>query len=131
MRFPEWAWAVFLRWALNPALIEGLTKRQRWEVVAWSIGPGIRHHYIRPAEAWLHRHLPTWILIPRLRPLGSGWYRIPSTSAALHLERRLGVHVLEDHFVRIEHGRVTAIGLIDEDHKTCEFWYVDEWVTVP
>jgi len=135
MRFPEWswkwAWTAFLRWALDPVLQDELSGRQRWEVIYCSVGPGIRHHYLRPTAAWLHRYLPTWVLLPRLQHHGAGWYCIPTTSVALHVERRLGVHVLEGDFVRIESGEVTAVGVLDEDQCCSEFWYVDEWVMAP
>lgn len=129
-RMPEWtwrwAWTAFLRWSLDPALPGNLTARQRWQVVLWSLLPGIRHHYVEPVTEWLHRHLPTVILLVRLQRQGAEWYRVPSMQAAIHLWRRLGVHVLEDDFVRIERGSVTMKGLVDEDLQVCEFWPIEE-----
>lgn len=129
MRLPEWtwkwAWSAFLRWSLDPALPRGLSALQRWEVVIWSLWPGIKHHYLQPATAFLHRHLPIPILLLRLQHRGAGWYRVPTIPAAIHLWRRLGVHVFEDDYVRIEYGVVTTKGFVDEDR--CEFWAVDEF----
>ena len=128
MGWPDWTWkwacAGFLRWSLDPVLPPDLSPRQRWEVVLWSLWPGIKHHYLRPTEAWLHRHLPTKVLLLRLQRYGSGWYRVPSRSAAIHFWRRLGVNVLEDDFVRIERGAVTIKGFVDM--QQCEFWRIEE-----
>lgn len=130
MQLPEWtwhwAWAAFLRWSLNPALASNLTVRQRWHVVLWSLRPGIKHHYVEPATEWLHRHLPTAILLARMQRQGTGWYQVPNTPAAIHLWRRLGVHVLEGDFIRIERGSVTMKGYVDEDLQVCEFWPIEE-----
>ncbi|MDC9824836.1 hypothetical protein PRN20_13960 [Devosia sp. ZB163] len=130
MRLPEWtwhwAWAAFLRWSLNPTLASNLTARQRWQVVLWSLGPGTKRHYLSPLTEWLHRHLPTAILLARLQRQGAGWYRVPTMPAAIHLWRRLGVHVLEGDFVRIESGSVTMKGYVDEDRQVCEFWPIEE-----
>ena len=43
-----------------------------------------------------------------------------------HLWRRLGIHVLEGDFIRIERGLVTMKGCVDEDLQFCEFWQIDE-----
>lgn len=130
MRMPEWtwrwAWAAFLKWGLNPTLVSNLTARQRWQVVLWSLRPGIEHHYVEPVTEWLHRHLPTPILLARLQHQGAGWYGVPSMPAAIHLWRRLGVHVLDGDFVRIERGSVTMKGYLDEELKVCEFWSIEE-----
>ncbi len=130
MRLPEWtwhwAWTAFQKWSLDPALPGNLIARQRWQIVLWSIRPGIKHHYVEPVTAWLHRHLPTAILLARLQNQGAGWYRVPSTPAAIHLWRRLGVHVLEGDFVRIESGSVTMKGYFYDDLQVCEFWPIDE-----
>jgi len=127
MKIPEWtwrwAWGRFLAWRLSPALPQRLTALERWQVVVWSLWPGVKHHYLRPAEAWFHRHLPTAILLLRLRRRGADWYEVPSISSAIHLWRRLGVHVLEGDFVRIENGRATKKGFVDDD--LCEFWMID------
>lgn len=122
----QWAWQGFIRWSLNPVLHGNLGARQRWEVVVWLLWPGIKHHYLRPTEAWLHRRLPTSFLIVRLQRQGGGWYRVPAMPAAIHLSRRLGVHVLEGDFVRIERGVLTKKGCVDEDLQVCEFWQVAE-----
>ncbi|MBN9317082.1 MAG: hypothetical protein J0I99_15170 [Devosia sp.] len=128
MRLPEWtwhwAWVAFLRWSLCPTLAGNLTARQRWQVVLWSLWPGIKHHYLSPVTESLHRKLPTAMLLVRLQRQGAGWYRVPSMPAAIHLWRRLGVHVLEDEFVRIERGVVTMKGYVDDDLQVCEFWPV-------
>ncbi|MGB3027659.1 hypothetical protein [Paradevosia shaoguanensis] len=130
MRLPEWtwhwAWTAFLRWALNPTLATNPTARQRWQVVLWSLWPGIKHHYLSPMLAWLHRKLPVAVAIARLERRGTNWYRVPSMPAAIHLWRRLGVHVLEGDLVRIEQGTVTMKGYVDEDLQICEFWEVDK-----
>lgn len=130
MRLPEWtwqwAWRAFLKWSLNPTLAINITARQRWQVVLWSLWPGIMHHYVEPVTEWLYRHLPTAILLVRLQRQGAGWYRVPSMPAAIHLWRRLGVHVLEGDFIRIEGGAVTMKGYVDEDLQVCEFWPVEE-----
>jgi hypothetical protein len=129
MRLPEWtwhwAWAAFLRWSLAPALPGNLTAHQRWQVVLWSLRPGIQHHYVEPVTEWLHRRLPTAFLLYRLQRQGTGWYRVPSMPAAIHLGRRLGVHVLEGDFVRIERGSVTMKGYFDNDLQVCEFWVIE------
>lgn len=130
MRLPEltwrWAWAAFLRWSLDPALASNITARQRWQVVLRSLWPGIKHHYVEPVADWLHRHLPTAILLARLQHQGASWYRVPSMPAAIHLWRRLGAHVLEGDLVRIERGVVTMKGYVDDDHQVCEFWPIEE-----
>lgn len=130
MRLPEWtwhwAWTAFLKWSLNPTLASNVTTRQRWQVVLWSLRPGIKHHYVEPVTEWLHRYLPTAILLARLQRQGAGWYRVPNTPAAIHLRRRLGAHVLEGDFVRIERGVVTMKGCVDEHHQVCEFWMIDD-----
>jgi hypothetical protein len=74
---------------------------------------------------WLHRRLPTAFLLYRLQRQGTGWYRVPSMPAAIHLGRRLGVHVLEGDFVRIERGSVTMKGYFDNDLQVCEFWVIE------
>lgn len=119
-----WAWNGFRKWSLLEGFRDNLTAQERWEVVLWSLWPGIKHYYLRPAGEWLHRHLPTAALLLRLQRCGSGWYRVPSTVAAIHLWRRLGVHVLEDDFVRIERGAVTMKGFVDM--QQCEFWRIEE-----
>lgn len=121
----KWAWTAFLRWSLHPTLASAPSARQRWEIVRWSLWPGIKHHYLQPVEAFLHRHLPTPILLLRLQHCGARWYRVPTMPAAIHLWRRLSVHVLEGDYVRIEDGMVTTKGFVDEDR--CEFWAVDEF----
>lgn len=130
MRMPEctwrWAWTAFLKWGLNPALPSNLSASQRWQVVLWSLRPGIKHHYAEPVTEWLHGHLPTAILLARMEHKGAGWYRVPSMPAAIHLRRRLGAHVLEGDFVRIERGVVTMKGCVDEHHQVCEFWMIDD-----
>ncbi len=130
MRLPDWtwhwAWTAFLRWSLNPALSSNITARQRWQVVLWSLRPGIKHHCVEPVTEWLHRNLPTAILRARLRRQGAGWYRVPSMPAAIHLWRRLGVHVLEGDFIRMERGSVTMKGHVDDDLQVCEFWPIEE-----
>lgn len=108
----------------NPTLTSSITVRQRWQVVIWSLWPGIKHHYLSPMAECLHRHLPTAILLVRLQHHGAGWYRVPPTPAAIHLWRRLGVHVLEDDFVRIERGSVTMKAY--EDSYVCDFWPIEE-----
>lgn len=123
-RTGTWAWAVFLRWALDPVVPANLSTRERWAVVLWSVRPGIRHHYGRPLTAWAQKRLPIWMLLRRLEPCGAGWYRIPTMAAALHLQRRLGTPVLEGDFVRVQGGVVTATGVIDEDLNRCELWIV-------
>ena len=92
----------------------------------WSLRAGIKQHYVKPVTEWLHRHLPTAILLARLQHQGGGWYRVPSMPAAIHLWRRLGVHVLDGDFVRIERGSVTMKGYLDEELKVCEFWSIEE-----
>lgn len=128
MQNPEWtwrwAWTRFLAWRLSPALPQPATARQRWQVVLRSVWPGIKHHYFSPTKAWLQHHLPSAVAIRRLEHKGAGWYRVPSMPAAVHLWRRTGVHVLEGDFVRIENGRATMKGFVDDDR--CEFWSVDE-----
>lgn len=130
MGLPEWtsrwAWNGFLKRGLLGSFRDDLTIRQRWEIVLWSLWPGIKHHYLRPAEAWLHLHLPTPLLFLRLERCGAGWHRVPSTSAAIHVRRRLGVHLLEGDVVRIVGGVVTMRGFVDEDLHRCEFWRLDE-----
>ena len=130
MRLPEWTWnwpwAAFQKWSLDPALPGNLTARQRWQVVLWSLWPGIKHHYVEPVTDWLHRHLPTATLLVRLQHRGADWYRIPSKPAAIHLWRRLGVHVLEGDYIRIERGSVTMKGYVDDDLQACEFWPVGD-----
>ena len=130
MRVPEWtwnwAWAAFLKWSLNPTLARNLNAGQRWQVVLWSLWPGIKHHYLSPVTEWLHRTLPTAILLARLERHGTCWYRVPSMPAAIHLWRRLGVHVLEGDFVRIERSSVTMKGYVDDDYQVCEFWPIEE-----
>lgn len=122
----RWAWNAFTRWGNLDLTAEGLTAPQRWEVVCGTIGPGLRHHYVRPSRDWLHRHMPTWILMRRLRRMGSRWYRIPSVPIALHVWHRLGIRVREHEFVRIEHGEIQAIAVFDRRTHCCEFWLVDE-----
>lgn len=130
MRLPEWtwhgAWTGFLKWSLNPTMAGNITARQRWQVVLWSLRPGIKHHCVEPVTEWLHRNLPTAILLARLRRQGAGWYRVPSMPAAIHLWRRLGVHVLEGDFIRMERGSVTMKGHVDDDLQVCEFWPIEE-----
>lgn len=130
MRLPEWtwhwAWTAFLRWALRPALASPLSVRQRWQVVLWSLRPGIKYHYLSPTTAWLHRHSPTGALLLRLHRQGGSWYRVPSMAVAVHLWRRLGVHVLEGDFVKIEKGAVTMTGSVDEDARICELWWIGQ-----
>lgn len=122
----HWAWTAFLRWSLNPTLVNTLSARQRWQVVQWSRWPGIKHHYLSPTTEWLHRHLPTAILLARLERRGGGWYRVPSMPVAIHLWQRLDIPVLEGDFVRIERGSVTMKGYVDENLKICEFWPTEE-----
>lgn len=110
-----------MKWSLNPTLASNIAAGQRWQVVLWSLRPGIKHHHVYPVTEWLHRHLPT----ARLQRQGAGWYRVPGTPAAIHLWRRLGVQVLEGDFVRIEHGAVTMKGYVDEDLQVCEFWPIE------
>jgi hypothetical protein len=47
-------------------------------------------------------------------------------AVAVHLWRRLGVHVLEGDFVKIERGEVTMTGTVDEEAWTCEFWRIGQ-----
>jgi hypothetical protein len=130
MRMPKWtwhwAWTAFQKWCLNPTLASNITAGQRWQVVLWSLRPGIKHHYVEPVTEWLHRHLPTAVLLARLQRHGAGWFRVTSIPAAIHLWRRLGVHVLKGDFVRIERGLVTMKGYVDEDLQVCEFWPIEE-----
>ena len=130
MRLPEWTWnwpwAAFQKWSLDPALPGNLTARQRWQVVLWSLWPGLKQHHVEPVTDWLHRHLPTATLLVRLQHRGADWYRIPSKPAAIHLWRRLGVHVLEGDYIRIERGSVTMKGYVDDALQACEFWPVDD-----
>lgn len=130
MRLPEWtwrwAWTAFLKWGLNPTWASNVTAHQRWQVVLWSVWPGIKHHYVEPVTEWLHRHLPTAILLVRLERYGAGWYRVPSMPAAIHLWQRLGVQILEGDFVRIDRGVVTMKGYVDEGQHVCEFWPLTE-----
>src|SRR5690606_24429019 len=105
--------------------------RERWQVVLSCLWPGIRHHHVEPTAAWLHRHLPATAVLLRLQHQGAGWYRVPTMSAAIHLWRRLGVHVLEADYVRIERGAVTMKGFIDADLQVCEFWSVGKLTPRP
>lgn len=129
MMLPEWtwrwAWNRFLRWSLNPTLRHCPNARERWAIVTSCLWLGIKHHYLSPMLAWLHLTLPTAIAIARLERHDAGWYRVPSMPAAIHLWRRLGVHVLEDEFVKIERGVVTMRGFVDDELQVCEFWQVD------
>lgn len=114
-----------MRWRLNPTLLHASNARERWAIVTSCLWPGIEHHYLSPMRARLHRTLPVAVAIARLEDHGTGWYRIPSMPAAIHLWRRLGVHVLAGDFVKIERGVVTMTGYEDEKQQICEFWQVD------
>lgn len=122
----RWAWNGFFRWCLNPTIMHSPNARERWAIVTSCMWPGIKHHYLSPMKAWLHRTLPVALVTARLDNHGAGWYRIPSMPAAIHLWRRLGVHVLEGDFVRIERGVVTMKGYEDEDLQVCERWAIGD-----
>lgn len=102
----------------------GLTSRQRWQIVRWSIMPAVKHHYLRPALIWLQSQLPLPLFFTRMERLGGGWYRVPNMAVALLVWHRLGVRTLQDDLIRIESGKVTMKGFIDDDR--CEFWPIDE-----
>ena len=122
----RWAWTGFLRWSLNPTLLHAPNARERWSIVMSCLWPGIKHHYLSPMQAWLHRKLPVAVATARLENRGAGWYCIPSMPAAIHVWRRLGVHVLAGDFVRIRRGVVTMKGYVDQDLLVCEFWSIDQ-----
>lgn len=98
---------------------------QRWQVVRWSIVPGIRHHFLKPAVATLHARLPIQVLLIRLERRKHGWYRVPDVDAALHAWRRLGVIVREDDYVRIKDQRIVAMGVEVLEQQYCEYWQVN------
>lgn len=122
----RWAWKTFVRWVSLDLPGDDLTPRERWQVVYQAVGPSIRNRCGLPTRDWLHRHLPTWILMRRLRPMDGQWYRIPSIPVALHVWRRLGYQVREHELVKIEQGQVVAIAVFDRRTHCCEFWLVDE-----
>ncbi len=122
----RWLWNGVIAWSGIGSIDENLTARERLEVAAAVLGPGLRHHYLRPVRDWLYRHLPVWVLLQRLEPSGHGWHRLPNRSAALHAFFRFGTIVHEGDFVRVIGGRLVAIGLIDEGLDRCEFWFADE-----
>ena len=122
----RWAWNGVITWAGIRSIGENLTARERFDVAVAVLGPGFRHHYLRPMREWLYRHLPGRILLLRLEPSGQGWHRVPNHGAALHAFFRFGVMVYEGDFLRVIGGRLVAIGLVDEKLDRCEFWFADE-----
>lgn len=119
-----WAWAAFLRWSLHPTLMSAPSARERWQVVAWCLWPGIRHHYLLRVVSFLHRRLPTAVLLRRLQRHDAGWYRVPSVAASVHLHRRLGVNVVEGDFVQFELGMPKMRGFVDDELQVCEYWQI-------
>lgn len=130
MRLPvwtwSWAWRRFKRWALLEGRLVDVGAIERWRVVRWSIGSGIRHHYLRPAMAALQHHSPTWLLLMRLPHRGHGWRLVPSEATALHVWHRLGINVHEGEFIRFLNGNPVAKGVEDDELNCCEFWPLAE-----
>lgn len=126
MAMPDWAWRRVLRWGEVRSIGDNLSGREQLEVALALLGPGLRHHLIRPLRDWLYRTLPLAALLLRLEPAGQGWHRVPNHGAALHAFFKLGVICHEDDFLRIKGGQMVAIGVVDEDSDRCEFWLPDE-----
>jgi hypothetical protein len=120
------AWKRFYDWSLRPTLLREPTTHERWQIVLWSLAPGIRHHYLNPLTTWLHRGLPLAALQWRLNRASNDWYRVPNQSAAMHIWDWFGVIVVVGDYVRIAGGSLIAHGWMDEVQQCCEFWTVDD-----
>ena len=62
----------------------------------------------------LRRWLPAWVALARLEREGD-WYRIPNVGAAVHASLRFGEVLREGDYVRVEGGKVVAVGWREGD----------------
>lgn len=105
------AWRLFLCWSRLDLDPRSLTAGERWSVVATTVPAVLRSRYLRPARLWLLCCTPAWIVARRLQRRTHGWYRVPSRGAAEHVRLRFDIWPIEvDDHVRLEHGRLTALG---------------------
>ena len=106
-----WAWRLFAGWSRLDVDPRSLAAGERWSVVATTMPAVVRSRYLRPVRRWLLSRTPAWIVARRLQKRTQGWYRVPSRAAAEHVRLRFDIWPIEvDDYVRLQHGRLTAVG---------------------
>lgn len=112
----QWAWRLFTGWSRLELDARQLMPRERWSVVAATVPAVLRNRYVRPAMRWFLARVPAWVVAGRLQQCGHHWYRIPNRKAAEHVRLRFDVYPIDiGDYVRIEHGRATAVGYAGTD----------------
>lgn len=121
-----WAWRRIAAWSRLDLDPHALSARERWSVAIVVVSAVARSRYLRPLGLRFLALMPAWMVAMRLNRQVHGWYRIPSRTAAVHVQLRFHMWPLDagDH-VRIQNGRLTAVAYNGKEWSEIVFVMTD------
>ena len=114
-------WNQFLSWSGIVVSRGPISRADKARIVAQVLPLMFRHHVTKPIAAVMHRRLPVWCLMLRLRRYHGDWWIIPRNKVGVHASRRLGGrNWIEGDLILISQGRCIAYGWLDDGRLESE-----------
>lgn len=108
-------WNQFVSWSGIAVSRGPISRADKAHIVAWVLPLMFRRHVTKPVTAILHRRLPVWCLMLRLRRHDGAWWIVPTDRVGIHASRRLGGKAwIEGDLILIVEGKCRASGWMED-----------------
>ena len=108
-------WNQFVSWSGIVVSRGPISSADKARIVAQVLPLMFRRYVTEPIVAGMHRRLPVWCLMLRLRRYDEDWWVIPNDEVGVHASRRLGGKAwIEGDLILVVGNKAAGYGWIEE-----------------